>query len=461
MFKIRTDLVRVHFIGIGGIGMSGIAEILLNLGHEVSGSDLNESDTTEKLKKLGCNVFKGHAASNIEGVTLVVMSSAISQENPELVAAHDQKIPVMRRAEMLAEIMRMKVGVAVAGTHGKTTTTSILATILKESGFDPTYAIGGVVHNLLGHAHLGKGDVFLAEADESDGSFLLLNPIASVITNIDDDHMDHYGTPEKLVESFEQFSNQIPFYGICALNAHDDRVRNLTSIMRRPYCLFGIAESYKGDLDYAANNVSLSPDSSSFTLLHKGKEVCDIKISIPGRHNILNALGAISLAHYLGADFENIKKSICAFKGVGRRFQKVCQKGKISVYDDYAHHPTEIECTLKTAQEAFDGHKIIVVFEPHRYSRTRDCWENFLHCFNEADSVYMAPIYPASEEPIVGINSETLTKDVNKLHPGLVTELDSITNLKKLIDGLPDELTVVLCLGAGTIGKEVKKLGSA
>jgi UDP-N-acetylmuramate--alanine ligase len=451
----RFKDISVHFIGIGGIGMSGIAEVLLSHGLSVSGSDANSSATVEKLRSLGAKVYIGHKKENIENATVVVYSSAIKDENPEMVEARRLNRPIMKRAEMLAELMKLKLGIAVAGTHGKTTTTSILATILKEYGLDPTYIIGGVVKNLNGHASVGSGDYLVAEADESDGSFLLLNPILSVITNIDNDHLDHYGSEENLETAFIDFANSIPFYGTIALNCNDEKVRGILDRMKKPFVTFGINWSPENgsQFDYEASELEIMEGGISFRLSVQGENKGRCELGLPGHHNVLNALGAISLADRLGIEIEEIMAALPKFQGVGRRFQRVYDNKKLVVIDDYGHHPTEIVETIKTAKMIKGDKKLVVIFEPHRYSRTRDCWDQFLHCFNGADELILAPIYPASELEIAGITTDALVDDINRMHPGFAKMLSTITELKVTLQSLKDESAIVICMGAGTIGK--------
>jgi UDP-N-acetylmuramate--alanine ligase len=454
-----NEAVKVHFIGIGGIGMSGIAEILLSLGYKVSGSDMSSSANTEKLKTLGAEVYIGHARENLEEVTVVVYSSAIDDTNPEYKRATEENIPIMRRAEMLAELMRLKKGIAVAGTHGKTTTTSILATILEESRFEPTYVIGGIVENLDGHAKVGKGEFLVAEADESDGSFLLLNPIMSVITNIDFDHLDHYKTKENLIKAFEEFSNKVPFYGCCALNVHDEIVLSLIPKMKKPHLTFGILDEGVS-ANIGARSIVMSPEGAEFELVIDGRGLGQVKLGLPGRHNILNALGAISMAFAMGVKEDLILSSIQKFKGVGRRLQKLYKKDDFELVDDYGHHPTEIKTTIKTMKDTRPDKEVVVFFEPHRFTRTRDCWNEFLHSFNDADRVFIAPIYPASEKAIEGITTERLIKDINKLHPGLCEEAPSIEKIGDVIEPFLGKKVAFLCLGAGAIGRKAKEWAS-
>lgn len=449
--------ILVHFIGIGGIGMSGIAEILISLGYKVSGSDVSESPNVEKLQSMGATIHIGHRKENIsQQATVVVYSSAVTETNPEMIEAKNLQIPIMRRAEMLAELMRLKRGIAVAGTHGKTTTTSMLATILQECAIDPTYIIGGIVSNLSGHAKMGEGQYLVAEADESDGTFLLLSPIMSVITNIDFDHMDHYGEPDKLISAFEQFANKIPFYGKCALNAHDPILMQIASRMKKPWTTFAIAdEGVCGDFE--AHQLKNSMMGASYQLHIQGVHCGEVKIVLPGRHNVLNSLGAIALAHQMGLQIENIIDGLAKFKGVGRRLQSLYQSPQLEVIDDYAHHPTEIASTLKAVRETRTDREIVVVFEPHRYTRTRDCWKDFLHCFNEAHQLVLCPIYPASELPILGISTEKLADDINHLHPGFARTLNGLDQLTNILDESSEKPRTVICLGAGAISRKIRE----
>ena len=454
MFKFSNKL-NIHLIGIGGIGMSGIAEVLLANNIAVSGSDLGESPRTERLESLGAKVFIGHNEKNIEDASIIVFSSAISTENPEYSKAVKENIPLMRRAEMLAELMKLKKGIAIAGTHGKTTTTSFLSTILEESKFDPTYIIGGIVSNLKGHAKVGKGEFLVAEADESDGSFLLLNPIMSLITNIDNDHIDHYGSFEKLKESFLNFANNIPFYGCCSLNIHDENIRSIRPFIKRPVVTFGISDGTP-IADFEARDVEVNGHQTQYKLFFNGEYKIDIKILLPGRHNILNSLGAISLAVQMGVSFEKIKDSISKFVGVGRRFDKLFEKDRLTVIDDYGHHPTEIMTTLNTAKNIYKERRIICVFEPHRYTRTQKCWDEFLRCFNDADELFLGPIYPASEDPIEGITSDILKREINKTNKDFCKYERKIEDIFNSLEKRTSEDLVVIALGAGSIGKKVK-----
>ena len=457
MFRNNTALennyVKIHFVGIGGIGMSGIAEVLITSGYNVSGSDVSESPNVKKLKKLGAEIYIGHKEENLNNVTVVVYSSAVNDSNPEVARAKREGIPVIRRAEMLAELMRLKYGLAVAGTHGKTTTTSFLATILQECDLDPTYIIGGIVKNLDGHAKVGKGNFLVAEADESDGTFLLLTPVMSVITNIDNDHMDHYSTEENLFNAFVEFANKIPFYGVVALNAHDEKLMLLKSEMKRPAVTFGIDVP----ADFTARNVTYGHFETSFDLYYKDELQVRFDINLPGRHNVLNCLGASVLAFHMGLSFKKIAVAAKKLEGVGRRFQLLYKEQGFEVVDDYGHHPTEIASTLRIVKDTRADYKKIVIFEPHRFTRTRDCWDQFLHCFNDADELYLLPIFAASELPIDGITTDRLIEDINRLHPLFAKKIQSIDDLASVIESHKNDKTIVVTLGAGSIGKTARK----
>lgn len=447
---INSKKTSVHFVGIGGIGMSGIAEVLKNLGYEVSGSDIAKGPNIERLIEIGCQIFIGHDQDNIEEQDVVVVSSAIDVENPEVSKAIELGIPIIKRAEMLSELMRQKLGIAIAGTHGKTTTTSILSTIMSYGEFDPTYIIGGIVKNLGGHAKIGQGQFLVAEADESDASFLLLAPVISVITNIDDDHMETYETSEKLDKAFERFANKVPFYGFNILNFNDERVRKLSREIKKPYISISTNNS---NADYFATDISTSWSGSEFAVVHKNEKYSGFKLSVPGDHNIQNALCAVAVAHELEMDMGQIKEGLSYFQRVGRRFEQLFENESICILDDYAHHPTEVVATLKALKECTDK-KITAFFEPHRFSRTRDCWQDFLHSFNYADEVKVLPIYPASEEPIEGITAQRLVSDINKLHPNFA----STATYESMKEDLSAQEGVVITLGAGSIGRKIREL---
>ncbi len=445
MFRSK-EKTKIHFIGIGGIGMSGIAEILARMGYGVQGSDLKKNPITDKLEALGVNIIEGHKEENInDQVTVIVYSSAISPDNPERVKGRELNIPEIRRAEMLAELMRLKYGIAVAGTHGKTTTSSILATVLHEVGINPTHIIGGVVENLGGNAKLGKSDFLLAEADESDGSFLLLNPVLSVITNIDNDHLDFYKEESKIYDAFLEFSNKVPFYGFNILNSHDIKIQKLIEQSNRPYLSFGL----ENNADYCAKNIKQDSLGSRFELFVKEVKRADVKLNLPGDHNILNSLGAIAVAHQISDDIEGICRAVEKFNGVGRRFEKLYDQNNFLVVDDYAHHPTEVKATLKAAKAL--NKELVVIFEPHRFSRTKDCWDQFVDSFKDCPNLYILPIYAASEAPIKGIDSKEFTKAINGS-----SYLNSWEEAEDLLGGLKEKDVIVLTLGAGAIGRNIR-----
>ncbi len=455
MFGVKKEL-KIHFIGIGGIGMSGIAEVLINLGYQVSGSDLNESATTIKLNQKGAKIFKGHEASNVEEAQIVVYSSAINPKNPEIIRAMERKLPIIRRAEMLAELMRLKYGIAIAGSHGKTTTTSFVSTIFKSLEMSPTCIVGGIVKNLGSQAIKGDGDFLIAEADESDGSFLLLNPIMSVITNIDNDHLDHYGSVENLKKSFIEFSNKVPFYGKVSINLNDKTSREILPTLKRPYVGYAIDGRDCGEYkaDYLAKNIVINDRGSQFILVHQEKEY-PVHISLSGDHNVLNALAAISISHECGLALEPITNAIGEFEGVGRRFEQLFSNDKFRIVDDYGHHPTEIKATLQTARARYPEHKIHVLFEPHRFSRTKEHWDDFITSFIDVDEVYISPIYAASEEPIPYIDSEILVKKINE-HSGNAFYVPNWNDLEDFFNKREKENVVVISLGAGAISKIVR-----
>lgn len=452
MFGINKKL-KLHFIGIGGIGMSGIAKVLLNLGYQVSGSDLGTNETIDKLKAQGAEIYKGHNTSNINDVQIVVYSSAIDKNNPEIIEAKKQKIPLIRRAEMLAELMRLKYGIAIAGSHGKTTTTSFLATILSKLEYKPTYIIGGLVKNLEDNAQIGESELLVAEADESDGSFLHLNPIMSVITNIDNDHLDFYGTVDRLEDAFEEFANKVPFYGFVAINANDKSSLKLIEKLKRPYVTFGIEgkETNVEDIDYLASNLVEDESGCEFSLSVEDK-IFKMKVKLNGEHNILNALGAISMAHKIGASLSDIARVIGDFEGVSRRQEIIYKNKDFLVMDDYAHHPTELVATINTVKKKFPDKKLVVCFEPHRYSRTKSFWNEFVASFDLVDEVNILPIYGASEAPIDYIDSEILVKNINER--GISANyLKKVELLKDIFSENKSDNTVVLTLGAGPISR--------
>lgn len=446
---------KLHFIGIGGIGMSGIAEVLLDLGYHVSGSDLNASAVTENLQRKGAEIHIGHKASNVEGTSLIVYSSAIDPKNPEVIRATELEIPMIRRAEMLAELMRLKFGIAVAGSHGKTTTTSLIATIFNEAKQDATFIIGGIVRNLGGNARKGDGEFLIAEADESDGSFLLLNPIMAAVTNIDDDHLDHYGTKEKIVDAFVEFVNKLPFYGRAALNINDQASVAIKAKVKRPLIWYGI-DVDKDSAEYVAQNVHLSATGTEFDLFHQGEKISRIKTHLMGMHNISNSLAAISISHEAGLDWDVIQKGLLSFQGVGRRLEKLYEKDSFVVIDDYGHHPTEVRATISTLRKV-DKRNLCVVFEPHRFTRTQNFWKEFQECFKGTDELFLTPIYAASENPITGITSENLVAEM-KAKGINVHLLPDLNGMKALLEERKEKNCLFVTLGAGAISKKIREM---
>ena len=407
---MRAPHHRIHFVGIGGIGMSGIAEVLLTLGYTVSGSDLSRSETTDGLQERGATIYLGHDATRITSdIDAVVISSAVKFANPEVARARDLRIPVIPRAEMLAELMRMKSGIAVAGTHGKTTTTSLLAGVLSEAGLDPTVVIGGKVHSLDSNACLGQGDLMVAEADESDGTFLLLSPTIAVVTNIDPEHLDHYGSVEKAAEAFCEFINRVPFYGRSILCIDSPRVRALLPRVRKRFLTYGLSP----DAEVTAKNLRVEGFDTKFVAVRGGVELGEVRIGMPGHHVAQNALATIAVATELEVPFSTCVRSLAAFRGIHRRFEVRGQVGGITVIDDYAHHPAEIRTTLRAAREGL-GRRLVVAFQPHRFSRTRDLHDDFLDAFDDADVLFLTDVYAAGEEPIEGVSGESLVNAIKR-----------------------------------------------
>lgn len=458
--RSKQDMT-LHFVGIGGIGMSGIAEVLLNQGYQITGSDQAESDTTKRLAQLGVRICIGHRAENVRGASVIVVSSAILNSNPEVQEARSLGIPVIPRAEMLGELMRGKTGIAVAGSHGKTTTTSILSTILTVAGLDPTLVIGGKVDSLGGNAKLGQGQYVVAEADESDGSFLHLPATFGVITNIDNDHLDYFGNLQAVEDAFLNFVGKLPFYGLAAVCGEDSGVKRCLHRFTKPVMTYGFSsESSPADWDISAEDVDCQPRSSSFKVFRKdpstGKRelLGTAVLSFPGKHNVLNALAAISIAIQLEVSFGNICKGLSLFKGVKRRFDILWQdtSKKRVIVDDYAHHPTEIAASLETARNFWPG-RIVTVFQPHRYSRTLNCRDGFLSAFHHSDAVLVTDVYSAGEEPIPGVDSESLVNDMKKTakNPEQVVYSGDLAATQALIGKLLQDGDLLLCLGAGSI----------
>jgi len=450
---MRHKVKHVHFVGIGGAGMSGIAEVLLTLRYRVSGSDLAESAVTRRLRQLGARIHIGHAEDHIADADAVVVSSAVGDANPEVAAARKKKIPVVPRALMLAELMRLRQGIAVAGTHGKTTTTSLVASVFAEGGLDPTFVIGGRLEAAGTHARLGAGEFIVVEADESDASFLYLQPVLAVVTNIDADHMETYGhSMDRLRQAFVDFLQRLPFYGVAVLCADDANVRAVMPQLTKPITTYGLApDAHVRGLDVTARGGQMH-----FRAAHAGGELA-ITLNLPGAHNVRNALAAIAVGIELGVPEVAIAKALAEFKGVGRRFQnhgkvRLSGGGSFLLIDDYGHHPAEMAATLAAARGAFPGRRIVLAFQPHRYTRTRDCFEDFVKVLSTADALVLAEVYPAGEAPIVAADGKALARAIRehgRIEPIFV---EKIADLAGEILGLARDGDVVLTMGAGSIG---------
>lgn len=446
---------RVHFVGVGGSGMSGIAEVLVNQGFAVSGSDLNESPTTRRLEKMGVILSGEHKAENISGADVLVVSSAVQEDNPEVVAARAARIPVVPRAEMLAELMRFRRGIAVAGTHGKTTTTSLTASLLAAADLDPTFIIGGVVTAWGSNARLGQGEYLVAEADESDGSFLLLQPVIGLITNIDRDHLESYDHSfDNLRKAFLEFLHHLPFYGAAVLCVDDAEVAALVPEVTRAVVTYGLSQ----EADIHASDLRQNGRSMQFNLhLPDHEQVFPVTLNLPGHHNVLNALGAIAVAWELGVDIPAVLGSLADFQGIGRRFADVgefeLEKGSIQVVEDYGHHPSELEATIQAARAGWPERRLVVVFQPHRYSRTQDLLDDFSRVLSDADVTVVTEIYAAGEAPIDGVDSRALCHSIRargKVNPVLIPSAEAIP---EELPALVKDGDFVLLLGAGSIGK--------
>ena len=449
----RTRLI--HFVGIGGIGMSGIAEVLINLGYQVRGSDLRKSETTERLAKLGGDIRFGHSEQNIEDVDVVVVSTAVSSSNPEVSAARKRKIPVIRRAEMLAELMRLKFGIAIGGTHGKTTTTSIVASLLTTSGLDPTVVVGGKLNKLGSNAKLGQGPYLVAEADESDGSFHHLNPTIVVVTNVDAEHLDFYtGGIDQIRQTFIQFINRIPFYGLAILCSDHPGVQTVLPSVERRFVTYGL----NPQAEIRAANLTYTGTATSFDLLIRGEKVGRCNLPMLGTHNVQNALAAFAIADELGIEIETAIKGIESFDGVQRRFTLRGTVNDVSVIDDYGHHPEEIRVTLDGARKAFEGRRIVVGFQPHRFTRTRDFLEEFSTCFNEAEVLVLSKIYAAGEQPLEGITSENLAALISSKGHKSVTCVDSVSDVAQALSKEVRPGDLVITFGAGDIWRAGEEL---
>jgi len=442
---------HIHFVGIGGIGMSGLAELLINLGYIVSGSDLMDSTATRRLSKLGCRVFKGHDRGNLQEADVVVYSSAISLQNPELQEAKDRYIPVIPRAEMLSELMRLKYGVAIAGAHGKTTTTSMVASILTRGELDPTVVIGGRLDIWGGsNAKLGQGDVLVAEADESDGSFLALSPTIAVVTNIDHEHMEHYGSMAAIRQTFVDFINKIPFYGTAILCQDNEEIQGIIPQLKKRYITYGMSTQ----ADLRGKDLKNEKWGTSLEVIYQNHSMGRISVGMPGEHNALNALAATAVGIELDLDMGVIREGLTALGGLARRMQIKGEKNGVLFMDDYGHHPTEIMATLKTVKTCWSEKRLVVVFQPHRYTRTRALLDRFVISFNDADILVVTPIYPAGEEAIENITSENLVKGIRDHGHKEVLFCPELEEVAHILEKHLKSGDLVLTLGAGNIYRE-------
>jgi len=460
---MKHKLRRIHFVGIGGSGMSGIAEVLVKLGFKVSGSDLAQNASTKRLSKMGVQIFPGHNPGHVEGADAVVVSSAVHADNPEVMEARERRIPVVPRALMLAELLRLKQGIAIAGTHGKTTTTSLVASVLAEGGFDPTFVIGGLVNAAGSNARLGAGDFIVVEADESDASFLHLQPVIAVVTNIDADHMQTYQHDfAKLQEAFVQFLQNLPFYGAAVLCVDDPQVREILPRVAKPAVTYGTA----GDAALRAEDIVHDAGRMRFRLRRGEARPVDVTLNLPGHHNVLNSLAAIAVGLEIGVPQEAILKALAEFRGVARRFQHVGEingkGGRFTLIDDYGHHPAEMAATIAAARGAFPGRRVVLAFQPHRYTRTRDLFEDFVRVLSSADALLLADVYAAGEPAIAGADGKTLlgkvrgaARGAGKVEPVFVEDIGGMAEAIRRVAHAGD---VVLTMGAGSIGNVAAQL---
>ena len=445
---------QIHFIGIGGAGMSGIAEVLLNEGYKISGSDIAESAVTQRLAKAGAKVFIGHAAENTQGASVVVASSAIDDSNPEVAAAKAARIPVIQRAQMLAEIMRFRHGIAVAGTHGKTTTTAMISMIYTEAKLDPTFVNGGLVKSAGKNAHLGASRYLIDEADESDASFLHLQPMVSVVTNIEPDHMDTYGGDfEKMKATYVKFLRNLPFYGLAVMCADDETVMEIAPQVGRQVMTYGFSEK----ADYRIEDYQQTGFQGHYTVVCPTGERIEVLLNVPGKHNALNATAALAVAKEEGIENEAILAALADFQGAGRRFDQlgsfIRPNGKVMLVDDYGHHPTEVDVTIKAARQGWEGKRVVMVFQPHRYSRTRDLFDDFVQVLSQVDALVMLEVYAAGEAPIVGADSKSLCRSIRnlgKVDPILVSDTEQLGDV---LDQIIQDGDLILAQGAGSVSR--------
>lgn len=459
---LNPKQARLYFIGIGGIGMSGIAAVLHNQGYTVSGSDLNDSENVKRLREMGISVHIGHDPKQIADKDVIVTSSAVKANNPEVMEAKRLRIPVIPRAEMLAEILRGKTGITVAGTHGKTTTTTLLATVLTEAALDPTVVIGGIVDSLGGNSKVGQSEYVVVEADESDGSFLHLPALYTIVTNIDDDHLDHFGNLATLKNTFVDFVGKLPFYGLALVCGEDSGVQSCLEKFTKPFLTYGFSKEW----DVVASDIRENPNGFQFQVLYRGlgrkthESLGSIVLHKPGRHNVLNALAVVGLTFSLGIPFETIARAMESFKGIRRRFEIcwVSEDRNQMIVDDYGHHPTEIEATLQAARQLWKG-RILVVFQPHRYSRTQQCFEGFTKCFKNADHLLVTDIYPGGEDPIQGVHSQRLVEVIQQeVGANKVEYVSTLDLVQKRLQQIFSSGDLIVCMGAGSITRLPKEL---
>lgn len=450
---------RIHFVGIGGAGMGGIAEVLLNEGYQISGSDIARNAVVKRLTKLGAQIAIGHQAENVEKASVVVVSTAIDTTNPEIIAAKEQRIPIVRRAEMLAELMRFRHGVAIAGTHGKTTTTSLTASIFAQAKLDPTFVIGGLLNSAGTNARLGTSRYLIAEADESDASFLHLQPMVAVVTNIDEDHMETYqGDFEKLKDTYVEFLHNLPFYGLAVVCIDNPVVREILPRISRQVITYGFSE----DADVKASNYRQSGDVSTFNVIRESKGDLEVSLNLPGQHNVLNALASIAVATDEGVDDQAIATALGQFQGIGRRFEQLATlnatAGDVTLIDDYGHHPKEVEATIEAMRNGWPDKRLTMVFQPHRYSRTRDLYEEFVEVLSKVDGLLLLDVYSAGEAPIAGADSKSLARSIRQrgqVEPIYVSDIEQIA---ELLDNQLQADDMVITQGAGNIGAIARNL---
>ncbi|WP_076418501.1 UDP-N-acetylmuramate--L-alanine ligase [Colwellia sp. UCD-KL20] len=462
----RTPEMRrvkcIHFVGIGGAGMGGIAEVLLNEGYDISGSDIGENQVVKRLARLGAKITIGHHKDNIEGASVIVVSTAIDASNPEIEHALELRIPVVRRAEMLAELMRFRHGIAIAGTHGKTTTTSLIASIFGEAKLDPTFVIGGLLNSAGTNAQLGSSRYLIAEADESDASFLHLQPMVAVVTNIDEDHMETYqGDFEKLKDTYIEFLHNLPFYGLAVVCIDNPIVRELLPRISRQVITYGFSE----DADVQATDFKQTNGKSYFTVKRAGKELMELSVNLPGEHNVLNALASIAVATDENVEDAAIQSALEKFAGIGRRFEQLAElkteNGDMVLVDDYGHHPREVQATIKAMRNGWPEKRLVMVFQPHRYSRTRDLYEDFVEVLSEVDCLYLLDVYAAGETPVAGADSKSLARSIRQRGQVEPIYVSDVNQLAELLQGQLQDGDMVITQGAGNIGAIAKSLATS